>query len=233
MGNQQMSRGQMTYFMNYLELFWCPTVIWYIPAGDQDILVDTGTTPEIQQKAFPFPYEELASFENLLQSVGKKPEDIDIVIQTHLHFDHCAHLNKCINAKVYVQEDEVKFAYNPHPVFLGSYNKKVLKDMRLVLVNGEKEIVPGVTVIPVPGHSPGAQAVAVQTEKGLAVICGFCTVKENFYPPEKLRTSWPVITPGVHTDALQAFDSAMRIKGLADIIIPFHEMAFAQKETIP
>jgi hypothetical protein len=56
---------------------------------------------------------------------------------------------------------------------------------------------------------------------------------ENFSPPEKMRTRWPVIAPGVSVNSLQAFDSALKIKGLADIIIPSHDLEMAQREEFP
>ena len=52
-----------------------------------------------------------------------KPEDIDIIIQTHLHWDHCANTSKCKNAKVIVHEDELRFALAPHPIEAGIYKK--------------------------------------------------------------------------------------------------------------
>jgi len=92
---------------------------------------------------------------------------------------------------------------------------------------------PGIKVIHVPGHSPGCQAVSIETEKGLAVISGFCSIRDNFSPPEKMSKIWPVLTPGVHTDSLEAFDSAKRFKDIADIIVALHDMEDASQSHIP
>jgi N-acyl homoserine lactone hydrolase len=43
----------------------------------------------------------------------------------------------------------------------------------------------------------------------------------------------PVITPGMHTNAIEAYDSAVRIKEMADMIIPVHEPEFQQRDSIP
>ena len=56
---------------------------------------------------------------------------------------------------------------------------------------------------------------------------------QKFSPPEKMRARWPVLAPGVSVDSLQAFDSALKIKGLADIIIPNHDLETAQRKEIP
>ena len=235
LGKAKVSKAQMTYFVDYDKWLWAAFVAWYIKVGEKNILVDTGISPlDIQRYLYMFrEYEEISSFEGALSSIRLTPEDIDIVIQTHLHFDHCGNTLKCKNAIVIVQEEELNFAYSPHAVFFGSYNPQFFKDLRFRVVSGNKEILPGIEVIHIPGHSPGTQAVSVQTEKGRAIISGFCSIRENFFPPEKMRTRWPVIAPGVSVNPLQAFDSALKIRSLADIIIPLHDIEFAQLKEIP
>ena len=234
LGKMKGSKAQMTYFVDYEKEIWTAIVAWYIKAGDKNILVDTGiSSPDIQRYLFGRPYEEVSPFEHALDSINLSPEDIHIVIQTHLHFDHCGNTRKCRNAIVMVQEEELKFAYSPHAVFFGAYNLEFCKDLRFRVVSGDTEILPGIRVIHSPGHSPGGQSVSIQTEKGTAIISGFCSIKENFFPPEKMRTRWPVITPGVSVNSLQAFDSALKIKSSADIIIPLHDIEVAEQEQIP
>jgi glyoxylase-like metal-dependent hydrolase (beta-lactamase superfamily II) len=234
LGKNKLSKGQMTYFVDWDKQIWSAIAIWYINVQGQNVLVDTGiSNPEIQKYLFGRAYEEINTFERALESVGITPDDVNIVIQTHLHYDHCANTQKCRNAKVIVQEAELNFAYSPHALFAGSINLAFLKDLNFRVVSGDAEILPGIEVILVPGHSPGTQAVAVETEKGTAIISGFCSIKDNFYPPEAMRQKWPVMAPGVSVNSLQAFDSALRLKSLADIIIPQHDMEYAERKEIP
>lgn len=234
LGKHQATKGQYTYFVDWEKQIWVANAFWYIKAGDKNVLVDTGISQSDMQKyLYGRPYEHIRSFTEALNLAGITAEDVDIVIQTHLHFDHCGHTGLCKRARIIVQEAELKFAYSPHALFSGSYNLGFLKDLRFQLVTGDCQIVPGIKVIVAPGHSPGTQAVAVETKDGIAIISGFCTIKENFSPPEKMRTRWPVLTPGVSVNSLQAFDSALKIKGLADIIIPNHDLETAQREEIP
>jgi glyoxylase-like metal-dependent hydrolase (beta-lactamase superfamily II) len=227
-------KAQMTYFVGWDEQIWTGTIFWYIKGADRHILVDTGISYADNQKyGRGRPSEEIMSFETALGTVGIAPDDVGMVIQTHLHFDHCGHTRMCRNAEVIVQEEELKFAYSPHALFSGSYNLSYLKDLKFRVISGDTEILPGIRVVHVPGHSPGAQAVSVETEKGSAAICGFCTIKDNFYPPEKFRTKWPVLTPGVSVNSLQAFDSTLKIKSMADIIIPLHDLEVNGQEEIP
>ena len=234
LGKWKVSKAQMTYLVDWDKEVWLAIVAWYIRANDRHILVDTGIAyADVQKYLYGRPYQDIKSFEQALSSVGITPAEVDTVIQTHLHFDHCGHTRLCQNARVIVQEEELKFAYSPHALFYGSYNLKFLKDLRFHTVSGDCEILPGIQVIHVPGHSPGTQAVSVETDKGTVIISGFCAINENFSPPEAMRLRWPVIAPGVSVNSLQAFDSALKIKGLADIIVPQHEMEFAERDEIP
>ena len=91
----------------------------------------------------------------------------------------------------------------------------------------------GVRVLLTPGHTPGGQSIAVKTEAGTAVITGFCCIRQNFEPPEMLAGIAPVLIPGIHFDALQAFDSALRVKEIADIVVPLHEAEYVERDRIP
>lgn len=229
----ELDMGILTYRYKYGTKIQAPVYCWYIEGADQNILVDTGADAELATSYRGFPAEKIMSFEEALTSLGLKPDDIDLVIQTHLHWDHCANTSKCKNAKVLVTEDELRFAFSPHPLTGASYKKDLLKGLNFVIVNGQYEVAPGIQLIPAPGHSPGTQAVAIDTDQGKAVITGFCCLKENFEPPEEVREIMPVITPGTHLNAIDAFESTLRIKGLADILIPMHEPSFIGVKSIP
>jgi glyoxylase-like metal-dependent hydrolase (beta-lactamase superfamily II) len=229
----EIDMGILLYRYRYGEKFMSPAYCWYIEGADQHIIIDTATDADLATAFRGFPAEKVMTFEEALGGLGLKPEDIDLVIQTHLHWDHCANTPKCTNAKVLVNETELHFAFSPHPLTGLSYKKDLLKDLNFVLVNGHYEVAPGIELIPAPGHSPGTMAVAINTDKGKAIITGFCCVKENFYPPEELKKLMPVITPGTHTDITAAYESTLRIKGLADILIPIHDPSFASVDSIP
>ena len=229
----ELDKGILTYRFDYGVKVKSFVYFWYIEGAEKNILVDTGADAKTSTAFRGFPAEEVMSFEEALASLELTPGDIDLVIQTHLHWDHCVNTSKCQNARVLVQEDELRFALATHPVAAASYKRDLLKGLDFVIVNGRYEVAPGIELIPAPGHSPGCQAVAIDTEKGKAVISGFCCLRDNFEPPEEMRAVAPVITPGTHIDAIEAFESALRIKGLADILIPQHDPAFAEVESIP
>jgi N-acyl homoserine lactone hydrolase len=239
----QADKGTMTYLTYYGEKIWRPYIFFIIEGAGQNILVDTAIHAEDYKAYHPgcrnLPFEALKTFEDALSEVSLQPDDIDLVIQTHLHMDHCFNTRKCRNATVLVQEEELRYAEAPHPIFSWLYKKSLLQGLKFETVRGRKEIIPGIEVIPVPGHSPGCQAVSVDTEAGKAVITGFCCIEENFFPAEDIKervspfAGYPVIIPGIHYDALRAYESVLQIKELADIVIPMHEPELMGIETIP
>ncbi len=96
---------------------------------------------------------------------------------------------------------------------------------------------PGIELIPTPGHTPGCMSVSVNTTKGKAIITGFCCLKENFGPPEgvseEIMEVTPIVAPGIHLNAVDGFESLLLVKGLADIPIPCHDPSFLNVKSIP
>jgi N-acyl homoserine lactone hydrolase len=230
-------RGQAywTYRLNSVQLAGSCLYVWYIEGSQPKILVDAGATAEM----YPgqgFPQENIQSLEDGLGKLGLKPNDIEIVILTHLHWDHIALAPRFTNAEFIVQKAELDFARNPHPAsaMTGDYSSKIFNDLRLRVIEGDREIIDGVKLFLTPGHSPGGQSVAVKTPKGLAVITGFCCTLANFNPPRYIKEEgFPVVTTGLHLDIRQAYDSGLKVKQIADIILPLHECSFVDKDRIP
>jgi N-acyl homoserine lactone hydrolase len=235
-GTLEVDKSCMMYFTDPGVPITIPTISFFIEGGEKNILVDTGASAEVMKKHWAGPVSDVQSFEGALAKLSLKPADIDIIIQTHLHFDHAGNNTKCKNAKVIIQEEELRFALAPHPLFAPNYDLELIKGVSFYPVKGDTEIVDGIKVISTPGHSPGTQCVAVETTKGIAIIVGFCCIQQNFEIEPELQDmipSWLVLTPGIHTDSLAAFDSALKIKGMADLLVPCHEPSLMQMNAIP
>jgi len=226
-GVNETDQGIMTYLRDYGKRIWLPIYVFYIKGGEKNILVDTGleefVVPEEVGKTYGF---DVLEFEDALATVGLTPEDIDVIIHTHLHNDHCENDHKCVNADVYVQKDEYEFFKNPHPVD-HRYYSDILDDVKVIEVEGDSSILDGIDVIYTPGHTVGGQSVAIRTSEGKAIITGFCCNDKNF------PTTGPAITPGVHINVMDAYDSAQKIKEMADILIPLHDLSIGRLKRIP
>ena len=148
-----------------------------------------------------------------------------------MHEDHVQLARKYPKAKFIVQKAELEMARNPHPVQQFTYLKDPFNDVNFEVIEGDQKVVDGVSVILTPGHCAGGQSVVVETSKGKAVITGFCCIRRNFEPPEGIVT--PVIVPGILLDAVQAYDSMLKVREIADIIIPLHEKEFLEVDRIP
>jgi N-acyl homoserine lactone hydrolase len=136
------------------------------PAGD--LLVDTGIGPPhplIDRLYQP----ERRDLEEALAAAGSRAADIRLVVNTHLHFDHCGGNRQFAGVPVIVQQTELQDAGG------SGYTIPEFVDFPGAVyspVNGRGEVLPGLAVIPAPGHTRGHQAVAVSTSAGPVVIGG-------------------------------------------------------------
>lgn len=236
-GAKIFDKGMMTYQHDYGKPFIIPIFTWYIEGSDKKILIDTGelaprTSIEVE-KAIGKVY----TFEEGLAKYGLKPEDIDIVLHTHLHNDHCENDSKCVNAVFYVHEKELQQIHNPHPLDF-RYNEDFITDIegngQIIPLKEDTEVLPGVKMIYTPAHTPGGMSILIDTEKGKALITGFCIIEENLNPPPKiLGMGMEVIPPGTVVNSYEAYDILLKIKEIAEIVVPLHEPKYAFIESIP
>jgi glyoxylase-like metal-dependent hydrolase (beta-lactamase superfamily II) len=98
------------------------------------------------------------------------PADIDLVINTHLHFDHCGQNAVFSHAPFYVQRREYERAKVESRELFDWFG---FMNAPFELLDGDSEIVPGVRVITTPGHTSGHQSVLVTSQDGsLDVLIG-------------------------------------------------------------
>lgn len=226
-GARETDQGIMTYLRGYGKTIWMGIYAFLIKGARENILVDTGLeqfmVPDNIREEYGI---EPLEFEEALAAHGLTPESIDIVIHTHLHNDHCENDYKCVNARIIVQKAEYEFFLDPHPIEYRCF-PDLLEGLNVELIEGDHELMDGINLYLTPGHTPGGQSIAVRTSEGIAVIPGFCCNEKNF------PKDGPAVTPGVHTDAIAGFASAQRVRDMADIILPLHDMAIARRKSIP
>ena len=238
MGTKIFDKSMMTYQHGYGESYTIPIYCWYLEGGQKKILVDTGEMHPIQSEDREAAINgRIYKFEEGLDRWNLAPEEIDIIIHTHLHNDHCENDYKCTRAEIYVHEKELQSIHDPHPLdfrYLEDFIEDVEENGQIRPLNTDMEIVPGISVIHTPAHTPGGMTVLIDTQAGQAAITGFCTIDENFNPPKEIRAmEMDVIPPGTHVNAYEAYDILAKVKGMADLILPLHEPRFASIDTIP
>ncbi|HEY0937075.1 MAG TPA: N-acyl homoserine lactonase family protein [Trebonia sp.] len=118
-----------------------------------------------------------------LAELDMTPADISLVINTHLHFDHCGQNPVFRNAPFYVQRAELDRARRESPELSGWFD---FTGARFELLDGDAEILPGLSVIATPGHTAGHQSVVVTAGDGsLDLLVGDAayTPREYAGPP--------------------------------------------------
>ena len=145
-----------------------------VRTGEKNILIETGIGNKLPEKMAQIFGQPAKLLENL-GTAGVSPEQIDIVINTHLHFDHCGwntiHHNGKIaptfpNATYYVQEGELRHAHEGQRdsvSYLHENYDPLVESGQMKLLRGNLEIVPGISVEVFPGHTRDMQAVLIQS----------------------------------------------------------------------
>jgi glyoxylase-like metal-dependent hydrolase (beta-lactamase superfamily II) len=146
-----------------------------IRTGKKNILVETGIGNKMPDKMVQI-FKQPAKLLDNLHTAGVAPEDIDIVINTHLHFDHCGwntvrQGDKFVatfpNAKYYAQEQEWEHGRlqleRDAVSYMSPNYDPLLESGQMVLLNGDLEISPGVSVKVFPGHTANMQAVIIES----------------------------------------------------------------------
>ncbi len=238
LGTKIFDKTMMTYQYGGGQQYTIPIYSFYIEGGDKKILVDTGEMSPIcsedREKSIG---GKIYTFEEGLAKWGLKPEDIDVVIHTHLHNDHCENDYKCTNATFFVHEKELESIYNPHPLdyrYLEDFILDVHDAGQIQKVVSDQELFDGIEVVHTPAHTAGGLTVLVDTPGGKAAITGFCVIMENLEPPASIKAmEMEVIPPGTHVNAYESYDILVKVKTMADILIPLHDPRFAPMDTIP
>ena len=222
---------------------------FYIGGTAKKIVVDAGVNLERAMKYHPFKVDDQIGPENTMEAqlakVGVKPEEIDIVILTHLHWDHVGYVEKFTNALFICSAEELRCAIDPIPPLYLGYEAlqmgmeplfmKVIQRLKTVEMQ-EKEVVEGVRIIPLPGHTSGSIGVVVETEKGPHVIVGDAVFK--YANMEGAREEGqPYFVPGIFTDLIGTWKSLERIDEIVDgdftKILPAHDPLVLKKERYP
>jgi glyoxylase-like metal-dependent hydrolase (beta-lactamase superfamily II) len=219
-----------------------PVHVWLITDGQTNILVDGGM-PDAAEVTKRLKIDGSggghASLRQALAKVGVAPQQINFVVLTHLHFDHGANMDLFPEACVIIQRLELTHAVDPVPTQRPFFFKEALihllgrkRPSRLRIIDGDLDLIDGVTILKVPGHTPGMQIPIVTTTRGkVAIVSDLGDHYRNWYPSNPRATRHPLnyladsFLPGsIRSETERTYlDSMRRAMEESDIIIPAHD----------
>jgi N-acyl homoserine lactone hydrolase len=177
-----------------------PFPVWglYIETPDAKIVFDTGlredclTGGELETCKIntPISFKEGEELVHQLDLCGVSPDDIDYVVMSHLHHDHAGRIGIFKNAKVIVQRKEmIQALLTTHTVAEKSVYLKADLEVKADwhLIDGDLELVPGIRLITVPGHTDGLQCLLVDLDENgpVLITSDACYTSLNWGPPER------------------------------------------------
>ncbi len=203
--------------------------VWVAVSADEVVLVDAGIAAD---RAAGIPgMTGLGSPVALLARVGIAPADVGWTVLTHLHYDHTGTVAELPATRYVVQQSEWDYWHGP-------WARRITRERwlcsdddlahlggargagRLQLVDGDAEVLPGLSVHLVGGHTAGMQVVRLRTAAGSVVLASDAS---HFY--ENLETDRPApilhCTTGVHG----AFDRVRELADGPELIVPGHDPA--------
>jgi glyoxylase-like metal-dependent hydrolase (beta-lactamase superfamily II) len=219
-GDPHEAPGEMDYF------------IWLIRGADgRDILLDTGfSAAEAARRGRIL----LRPVDQALGAMGVDCASIREVIISHMHYDHAGNLELFSNAKFHIQDREMSFATGRcmghsrlnHPYAVEDVCGMVRRvyDGRVVFHDGDGEVVPGVTLHRIGGHSHGLMAVRVATRRGPVVLASDAT---HYYANVERREPFPILYN--MGDVFEGYDRLLALAGSVDFIIPGHDPLVRQR----
>jgi glyoxylase-like metal-dependent hydrolase (beta-lactamase superfamily II) len=205
--------------------------VWLILGGPYPVLVDTGFLEDEARSRHIRNYVTPAS---MVERAGIKAADIPVALITHLHYDHWAGHSLFPKAEYWIQQDEVAFWTGPFgstAAFRQSANAGALANLvtlnygqRVKILDGDRDVLPGIRVHRVGGHTAGLQIVTVQTERGRVVLTSDAS---HFYHNVETRQPVQIITS--LPEMLTAFETIHELAGKEKLIVAGHDPQVSER----
>lgn len=225
-GDKMTTRCQFLYREASAEPLTISFYFWAVLGGPEPVLFDLGFGAEHAEARGVGAYSDPVE---LLRELGVSAEDVRTVVVSHLHWDHWSGFERFSNATFLLQRAEAEFWQSrarSQKLIMYSANAAALDQVgslsaagRIRLLDGEQQLWPGLRIVPLGGHTPGLQALAVTTAAGTVVLASDAL---HFY--ENYERRLPAQVTMDFPRALEAFEI---IEGLAtpNYVIAGHDSA--------
>ena len=225
-GEKQSTRGEFLYRDASPGPLTISFYIWVVLGGPEPVLYDVGFDAEQGQARSLSAYHDRTA---LLGRLGIAPADFRTIVMSHLHWDHWAGYELFPNATFLVQESEVEFwngRARRHKLITSSANIAALDAVttlnvagRVRMLDGSRDdLWPGLRIVPLPGHTPGLQALLIDTARGPVMLASDAL---HYFENYQLRR--PVQVTMNFPDALDAYDTIAELVG--DEVVGGHDPA--------
>lgn len=210
-GDTSTARMDLAYYM------------WVATNGEHTVMIDLGYDEAVGERRGRTLLRHPAE---MLNKIQVEPRTVQHAIVTHLHWDHVGGYALVPNARLYVQERELQFWTSSNlPEWRSSLEEDELVAVvrlhfrgKLGLCRGSQEIVPGITVHHVGGHTMGSQIVQVETAHGPAVLASDAAKLYRHVTEEIAQSHSHSLT-----DQVAGYQVIKRLAGSHDLIIPGHD----------
>lgn len=198
---------------------------WYLEGAGTRILLDTGFDIEEARPIMPTMIQQPGwRPAERMKQLGVDPASIEHVIVSHLHFDHLSSaIDLFPNARLYLQRAEYETAMRPpHPWFVGAYVPRIVERLkgdlkkRTEIIDGQAEILSGLRLIRVGGHTPGLQIAVLPTPLSPRT----CLTSDLCFFYRHIEEDLPI---GFFCNLAEVFEGMARCRAEADVIIPQHD----------
>jgi glyoxylase-like metal-dependent hydrolase (beta-lactamase superfamily II) len=202
--------------------------LWCIRGDDHTVVVDTGADPVMTLERKRSPRFEDPSV--VIGRLGVDAATVEHVVLSHLHWDHAGGVRLFPRARFYLQRAEYEFwTTDPiasRPPFANLADPASLDHLaslegtdRLVLLDGDATILPGIECVLASGHTPGLQGVAVETARGTAILGSDCA-----HVFRNVQHDWPSAFSMDLAGCLRSFDKLRARVAAPELIFPGHDV---------
>jgi glyoxylase-like metal-dependent hydrolase (beta-lactamase superfamily II) len=205
--------------------------VWVVRRSDCSYLIDTGFA---QEAATRRGRNLLRNPADALRLIGMDSDQVTNVVLTHLHYDHAGNLDRFPNARFHLQDRDMSYATGRsmcHRTLRAPFDlADILMMVRLVFGDkaifhdGDTELVPGLTLHRVGGHSAGLQIARVWTKRGWVVVASDAS---HLYANFQQRRPFPVVYN--IAEMLEGYNTLYRLADSPDHIVPGHDPLVMKK----
>ena len=209
--------------------------VWLVRGGGRELVVDTGFSAAVAAKRGR---DHLRCPAEGLRLLGVEAASVKDVVITHLHYDHVGNFELFPAARLHVQDLEMRYAtgrYMCHECFRGAFEVedvigmvRRVYDGRVQFHDGDAELMPGVSLHLIGGHTMGLQVVRVATRRGHVVLASDAS---HFYANMEQVRPFPIVW-----SVAAMVDGYARLRELAESpahIIPGHDPLVMQRYRAP